>query len=167
MLFPHFIGQGQIIDQANQLIKGEQHIGGVGHSEGLDSTDVLVERALQGRQARLGELGEFGLGERHGRQKRGQAAGQLRLLLSETNGRFQLIEGVLVSRSSEGLHERLQLGALQRDLAQLGLHQGQMRRTVSRELRRFFGQTLGLLGHGGGVKGLTGQNFLQTIDFLP
>ena len=120
----HRIGQRQLVDLPRQLVQPGQQAGHVGHAGRLDAVDVARDGGAHAGQPRLPRTLQALVGAAQRRQQRLDAAGQLRLLLRQAQGRLDVDHQVLVARTRQALHQLFELRALQRHFAEPGLRHG-------------------------------------------
>ncbi len=110
----------------------------VGQGGRADAVGVLRNRALQGVQPRLRRTAQPLVGRLQGRNQGLGAAGELRLLLRQSQGRFDIDDEVFIARTRQALHQFFELRALQTDFAYPGFLDGEPGRHLAHAvLRRF------------------------------
>ncbi|MPM62728.1 hypothetical protein SDC9_109605 [bioreactor metagenome] len=161
------VEQRKFVDLAREVIHTAKQAGGVGHGHLVQAVQVVRQRALHRRKARLRGAFDALVGALERGDHRLQAAGELRLLQRQAQAGFDVHYQVLIARARQALHQFFELRALQCHLVHPCFGHGQAGRGVARQVGGLARHGAGFDGLRAGVCGLAGQLFLNVGELVP
>ena len=123
--------QRQLVDHAHRLLELDREYRDVGDARRLDAVEIARDRAPHRLEARLIDARDAVVDLLQRGDDRLGAAGERRLLQAGAQGRLAVRDQVLVARARDRLRERLELVALDRDVVETRLEDGDLRGRVA------------------------------------